>query len=124
LGFLLLCLPALTFATPQNGQIIESIEPKGNRRIPRETIMARVYTRAGDIYDEGSWQRDLRSIWNTGYFEDVRIEREPSRKGLRIWIYVREKPTIRTIDYHGLNSVSQSDVLERFKKVKLGLTIE
>ena len=124
LGFLLPCLSSLAFAAAQNGQIVESIEPKGNRRIPRETIMAHVYTRPGDIYDEGSLQRDLRSIWNTGYFEDVRIEREPSPKGWRIWIYVREKPTIRTIDYHGLNSVSQSDVLERFKKVKLGLTRE
>jgi outer membrane protein insertion porin family len=106
------------------GQIIESIDPKGNRRIPRETIMAHVYTRPGDVYDEGSLQRDLRSVWNTGYFEDVRIEREPSPRGFRIWIYVREKPTIRTIEYHGLSSVSQSDVLERFKKIKLGLSLE
>jgi outer membrane protein insertion porin family len=37
---------------------------------------------------------------------------------------VREKPTIRTIDYHGLNSVSQSDVLERYKKVKVPLTVD
>lgn len=123
LSFLLPCLSSLA-AFAQGGQIIESIEPKGNRRIPRETIMAHVYTRAGDVYDENSLQRDLRSVWNTGYFEDVRIEREPSPRGWRIWIYVREKPTIRTIEYHGLSSVSQSDVLERFKKIKLGLSLE
>ncbi len=123
LGFLLSCLAPLAFAA-QGGPIIESIDPKGNRRIPRETIMAHVYTRAGDVYDEASLQRDLRSVWNTGYFEDVRIEREPSPRGYRIWIYVREKPTIRTIEYHGLSSVSQSDVLERFKKIKLGLSLE
>ncbi len=51
-------------------------------------------------------QRDLRSVWNSGYFEDVRMEREQSAKGWIIHIYVREKPTIRTIEYHGLNSVS------------------
>jgi outer membrane protein insertion porin family len=121
-SFLLLLAP--TSATPQTGKVIESIEVKGNRRIPKETVLAHVYTRAGDIYDEASLQRDLRSIWNTGYFEDVRIEREESPKGWRINIYVREKPTIRTIEYHGLNSVSQSDVLERFKKVKVGLSLE
>ena len=124
-GLLLLsCLTCLASTALQTGQIIESIDPKGNRRIPRETIMAHVYTRPGDIYDEASLERDLRSVWNTGYFEDVRIEREPSPKGWRVWIYVREKPTIRTIEYKGLSSVSQSDVLDRFKKIKLGLTQE
>ena len=123
-SFLFCCLASLAYAATQAPQTIESIDPKGNRRIPRETIMAHVYTRPGDVYDESSLQRDLRSIWNTGYFEDVRIEREQSPKGWRIWIYVREKPTIRTIEYHGLSSVSQSDVLDRFKKVKLGLSLE
>lgn len=117
-----LFLPALLAA--QAGQVIESIEVKGNRKIPKETILAHVYTHPGDIYDEISLERDLRSVWNTGYFEDVRVEREQSPKGWRIYFYVREKPTIRSIDYHGLNSVSQSDVLDRYKKIKLSLTYE
>jgi len=124
LGFLFfsLALPAFSFA--QGGQVIENIEVKGNRRIPRETIMAHVYTRPGDIYDPISLERDMRSIWNTGYFEDVRVEREESPKGWNVYFYVREKPTIRTITYNGLSSVSQSDVLERFKKLKLTLSQE
>jgi outer membrane protein insertion porin family len=108
----------------QTGQVIESIDVKGNRRIPKETVLAHVYTHAGDIYDEIALQRDLRSVWNTGYFEDVRIEREQSPKGWRVYFYVREKPTIRSIDYKGLNSVSQSDVLDRYKKIKLSLSVE
>lgn len=106
----------------QTSQTIEDIRVDGNRRIPRETIQSRVYTRVGDIYDESALQRDLRSVWNTGYFDDVRIEREQGSKGWIIHIYVREKPTIRSIDYHGLSSVSLSDVLERYKKAKVSLT--
>ena len=83
-----------------------------------------MYSRAGDVYDEAALQRDLRSVWNTGYFDDVRIEREQGDKGWIIHFYVREKPTIRTIEYHGLNSVSQSDVLERYKKVKVPMTVD
>ncbi len=37
---------------------------------------------------------------------------------------VREKPTIREINYKGLNSVTQSDVLDRFKKEKVGFSVE
>ncbi|HEV2961936.1 MAG TPA: outer membrane protein assembly factor BamA [Candidatus Angelobacter sp.] len=103
---------------------MEDITPVGNRRIPKESIMAKIYTRKGDIYDANALERDLRSVWNTGYFEDVRIERQATEKGWLIYFYVREKPTIRTVEYHGLNSVSTSDVLERFKKAKVPLTVE
>ncbi len=113
-----------TSQTSQASQTIESIDVIGNRRIPKETVLSRVYTRVGDVYDEAALQRDLRSVWNMGYFDDVRIEREQGAKGWLIHIYVQEKPTIRTIDYHGLNSVSQSDVLERYKKVKVPLTVD
>src|SRR5215813_6743970 len=125
LGFSLFCIFSRgAHAAPQAGQIIENIDVSGNRRIPTETVKARVYSCSGDIYDEAALQRDLRSVWNSGYFEDVRMEREQSAKGWIIHIYVREKPTIRTIEYHGLNAVSQSDVLERYKKVKVGLTVD
>ncbi|HYL93368.1 MAG TPA: outer membrane protein assembly factor BamA [Alphaproteobacteria bacterium] len=118
-------LPVCALSPPQQaGQIIESIELNGNHRVPKETVMSRIYTKAGDIYDEAALQRDLHSVWNSGYFEDVRIEREESPKGWIIHIYVREKPNIRAIEYHGLNSVSVSDVQERFKKAKVGLSVE
>jgi outer membrane protein insertion porin family len=124
LGFFLLwLLPPASYAQ-QSGQVIVDIDVIGNRRIPKETVLSRVYTRAGDIYDQNALERDLRSVWNTGYFDDVRIEREQTPKGWLVHIYVREKPTIRTIEYHGLNSVSQSDVLDRYKKVKVGLTVD
>ena len=36
----------------------------------------------------------------------------------------RERPTIREINYKGNNSVSTSDILDRFKKEKVGLSVE
>jgi outer membrane protein insertion porin family len=105
-------------------QVIESIEIHGNRRIPADTIRSRIYTREGDTYDAAAIERDFNSLWNTGYYEDIRFEREETAKGYRLHIYVKEKPTIRRIEYKGLSSVSQSDVLEAFKKAKVGLSVE
>ena len=78
----------------------------------------------GDVYDQQALERDFNSLWNTGYFDDLRIEREQSPKGWLIHVYVKEKPTIREIKYVGLSSVSQSDVLDKFKERKVGLTQE
>ena len=121
--FLLVAFTAVS-AVAQQPQTIDQIRVVGNRRIPRETILARLFTHFGDTYDTVSVERDFNSLWNTGYFENLRIEREDSEKGIILNIYVQEKPTIREINYPGLNSVSQSDLLDRFKKEKVGLTQE
>jgi outer membrane protein insertion porin family len=113
-----------TSAWAQQQDAIEQIIIHGNRRIPAETIRARMFTRPGEMYDQQALERDFNSLWNTGYFDDLRLEREASPKGWIIHVYVKEKPTIREIKYVGLSSVSQSDVLDKFKERKVGLTQE
>jgi outer membrane protein insertion porin family len=123
----LLILSALLFVVvPVIGQqdLIVDIKPHGNRRIPVDTIKARIFSKAGDVYDTAAIERDFNALWNTGYFEDIRFEREQSAKGWILHIYLKERPTIREINYTGLNAVSTSDVLDRFKERKVGLAVE
>ncbi|HWR15845.1 MAG TPA: outer membrane protein assembly factor BamA [Terriglobales bacterium] len=123
LGLFLVLILFAGFALAQQ-EVITEIVPHGNRRIPGETIRARMFSKPGDVYDQQTLERDFNSLWNTGYFEDLRFEREQSDKGWIIHVYVKEKPTIREIKYVGLSSVAQSDVLQRFKERKVGLTQE
>ena len=118
-----LLLGAAAVASAQN-DVISEITVTGNRRIPADTIRARIFSKPGDIYDASALERDFNSLWNTGYFEDIKFLREQTPKGWRIIVQVKEKATIRTIEYVGLNSVSNSDVLDRFKQDKVGLTVE
>jgi outer membrane protein insertion porin family len=111
-------------AFAQSTDTIQQIRVIGNRRIPKETVLARLFTHVGDTYDPISIERDFQSLWNTGYFDDLRIEREDSEKGIILDVFVREKPNIREINYKGLSTVSVSDVLDRFKKQKVGLSVE
>jgi outer membrane protein insertion porin family len=106
------------------GQKIIEVRVIGTRRIPKETVQARMFSHVNDAYDPLTVERDFNSLWNTGYFEDVRIEKEDTPQGVILDVYVREKPTIRDITYKGLNSVTESDVLDRFKKEKVGLSQE
>src|SRR5580693_5088791 len=113
-----------TPASWAQSDIVSEINVQGNRRIPAETVKARIFTHPGDIYDPAALERDFNSLWNTGYFEDIRFSREQTPKGWRLIIQVKEKPTIREINYVGLSSVSTSDVLDRFKEAKVPLTVE
>lgn len=121
---LVIVLISASLALAQSSQTIDEIRVIGNRRIPKETILARLFTHVGDQYDPTSIERDFNSLWNTGYFENLRIEREDTEKGIILNVYVQERPTIREVNYKGLNSVSVSDVLDRFKKEKVALSPE
>ena len=119
----LLVLGGASLASAQT-DVISEINVTGNRRIPADTIRSRIFTKPGDIYDQSALERDFNSLWNTGYFQDIKFLREQTPKGWRIIVQVKEKETIRTIEYVGLGSVSNSDVLDRFKQDKVGLVVE
>jgi outer membrane protein insertion porin family len=112
------------FTAASAPQVLCPTQVVGNRRIPKESVLARLYSRAGDQYDPAVVERDFNSLWNTGYFDSVRIEKVQGNGCTQLIVYVLEKPTIREINYKGLNSVTVSDVLDRFKKEKVGLTVE
>jgi len=104
--------------------LVEAIEFRGNRRIPSSRLRSTIFTRAGDVYDVNALERDFMALWNTGYFDDIRLEVQDGKTGKIVIFYVREKKLVRAITYKGLHSVQQSDVLEAFQKQKVGLSMD
>jgi outer membrane protein insertion porin family len=109
-------------APPQN--IIEAIEFRGSRRVPQDMLRSLIFSRAGDKYDEATLRRDFMALWNTGRFDDIRLEREPGKTGWIIIFVVTERPVIRTIQYEGNKSITVSEILDRFKDRHVGLSVE
>ncbi len=68
-------------------------------------MLARLFSRQGDLFDPIVVERDFNSLWNTGYFDDVRIERSDTPACVQLIVVVREKPTIREINDKGVNAV-------------------
>lgn len=109
------------------GTVIDRIFFTGNRRIRTDTLKARIFSRDGDPYNEETLRRDFQALWNTQFFEDVKLRVEDSPDGLNhknVIFDVKERPVIRRIRYDGIHSVSESDILDRFKERKVGLTVE
>jgi outer membrane protein insertion porin family len=104
--------------------LVEAVEFRGNRRIPSSTLQAQIFTRPGDVYNVNSLERDFMALWNTGYFDDIRLEAQDGKTGKIIIFFVREKKLIRAITYKGLHSIQESDVLEAFQKQKVPLTMD
>ena len=107
-----------------NQNVIESIEFRGSRRVPQETLRGLIVTRKGDVYNEETLRHDFQALWNTGRFDDIRLETEPGATGIIVRFVVTERPVIRTISYPGAKSVTVSEILDRFKERKVGLSVE
>ncbi|MGH9774807.1 MAG: outer membrane protein assembly factor BamA [Candidatus Acidiferrales bacterium] len=131
LGFVIPSFGQQENIQPAQGQssqgVITHIYFQGNRLRQRDALLAQLFEREGDPYNEDSAKRDFQALWNSQYFEDIRLEVEDDPKvpdGKILIFYVSERPIIRRIEYKGNKSVSESDILDRFKEAKVGLSVE
>src|SRR6185312_3968045 len=108
-----------------NAGIIDSIEFRGQRRIPQDTLRALIFSRKGDVFSEEAIHRDFMALWNTSRFDDLTVEKETAPDGgVIVRFVVTERRLVRSIDYTGNKSITKSEILDRFKDRKVGLSPE
>ncbi|HTU34869.1 MAG TPA: outer membrane protein assembly factor BamA [Candidatus Acidoferrum sp.] len=122
-------------ASATNQSVIARIEFVGNRRVATDTLRGRITSRPGDPYDPDALRRDFEALWNSQFFDDIRlvVEDSPNNPNAKIVIfYVTERPIIRRIEYcegagtgcGGLKTITESDILDAYKDKKVDLTVE
>jgi outer membrane protein insertion porin family len=108
-------------------RLVEEVDIQGNRRLRKDDILYWIQTRPGDPYNADQVARDLQTLNGLGFFEKtetkVTIEDAP-RGGYRVTFFVKELPIIRDIQFEGLKSVSESDVLKTFRERRVGVSKE
>src|SRR5215475_12783642 len=115
--------------TPQVGaeSVVEDVEIRGNRRIPKESILYYVQSKPQDRFDLALAQRDLQAILQMGLFDPLatKLFLEDGPRGGKIIIFqVKEYPIIRDLQYRGMKSATESEVLTRFKEKHVQVTKE
>jgi outer membrane protein insertion porin family len=113
-----------TPGTPGIGEVVDDIEFRGARRVPQDTLRAMIVTKRGDILNDEILRRDFMTLWNTARFDDIRLETEPGQNGVLVRFVLTERRVIRSINYEGIHSVTVSEILDRFKERKVGLSVE
>jgi outer membrane protein insertion porin family len=122
---LFLAEPVRAQQTPP--RVVENVDIIGNRRLRKDDIIYYIQTRPGDTYNPDQVARDLQTILSLGFFDKVgtRVTEEVGpRGGVNITFIVVELPIIRDIQFEGLKSVSESDVLKTFRERRVGVSKE
>jgi outer membrane protein insertion porin family len=123
LGFLL--LGSAAYAQQPVRAKVQTVQIQNNKRIPKDTILASIIqTREGELFDESNVEFDLRSLYKTNFFENIVVTEEDGDIGKIITFAVKEKPLIRSIEYSGNSSFTESNILDAFKEKKVGLTVD
>jgi len=95
---------------------VEKIEILGNDRVTRETILYYLTSREGDYFNEDSLRKDFRVLWSTGFFSNLRIERDEGSAGKVVKIIVEENPVIKAITYKTGKKVKEDDIVNKLKE--------
>ena len=74
--------------------VIDTVEFRGARRVPQDTLRAMIFTKKGDKYDEETLHRDFMTLWNTNRFDDITMQREATRTGWLIRFVVVERRVV------------------------------
>ena len=112
---------------PQPQRLVESVDITGNRRLRKDDVLYYVQTRAGDPFNEQQVQRDLQAILALGFFDKTStrvLTEEGARGGVNVIFEVKELPIIRDLQFEGLKSVPESDVLKAFRERRVGVSKE
>jgi outer membrane protein insertion porin family len=83
-----------------------------------------IAARIGDPCDLETLRRDSQSLLNTGRFSSINLQTEPGPTGVIVRFTLVERPVILSIDYQGDDTLTMTEILERFHERKLQLRAE
>src|SRR5215831_3895793 len=112
-----------TLQTPDANRI-EDVRVANNRRIPTDTIKYQLQTKPNDRLNPAVIATDVKRLYAQGLYEDIRVDTEPGKNGVIVIFTVKEKRTIRSVKYEGLNSITNSEVIDKLREKKATLSQE
>ncbi len=89
---------------------ILSVEFVGLVKIKSASLKGKILSQSGTNYSPSSIQSDIKSLYDTGFFDDVFVTKESETTGLRLFFHVREKGTISSIVFKGNKKLKEKDL--------------
>lgn len=116
IGFLtaLFILSSLSFVQAQanNQGKITAIVVQGNENISIDLIISQIASNLGDVFSKENIEKDMKAVFDLGYFKDVRIKLESFRDGYKVVFVVVENLPIKEISIEGNTVVSEEEMRE------------
>lgn len=95
--------------------VVRDIRVEGLQRIAAGTVFNYLPVKVGETFDEARSAEAIRALFKTGYFSDVRLERE----GDVLVVAVVERPAIADVTISGNKEMATEQLLDALKQIGL-----
>jgi outer membrane protein insertion porin family len=118
LGLALAGLPALArqgaAADDAAEVLVADVVVEGGITVTADTVSYYMGFAPGDSYDPELVAEGFHRLWDSGLFEDVRIEVEPTEEGeVIVYVVVIERPFVTNVVFEGNKKLKESDIKDR-----------
>jgi len=108
--------PGASRQEPEPAPLVERIEVVGNRLLRRETLLYWISSKPDDRYDERRLREDFKRLWDTGFFDNLRVETADGTRGKVVTFVVEERRRIQVIDYSGSKQLTRQAIEDELGK--------
>ena len=102
---------------------IVEIVVKGGKLVGPDTISFYLGVKAGDTYDDEVLRKGFLRLWDSGLFEDLRLEREPVGGGVQLVAIVVERPKVGDLEFRGNKKLTTSQLKDKLKEGKAEIKV-
>lgn len=114
----------VTSATPVAGERVERFEAVGNTSVASDTIRVYLGINPGEPFNTQAVQKNFLNLWQTGLFDDIRIETEKAPAGgVIVRAIVKERPRIGSVEFRGNKDLNAAKINEALEKDKIDLHV-
>ncbi len=96
---------------------IDRIIVAGNRRVDTEAITRKLTSKPGEPFSPDDVKEDIRTLFGTGFFDDVAADLTDTASGKVLVFTVKEMPFVKKVEFRGNKEIKD-------EKIKEALTIK
>src|SRR5438105_492550 len=115
--------PSTTPSATLSGQRVERFEAVGNTSVASDTIRVYLGIVPGEPYNPDLIRKNFLNLWQTGLFDDIRIEADKGEHGVIVRVAVKERPRIGAVEYRGNKDMNATKINEALEKEHIDLNV-
>lgn len=97
------------------GETIVEMRVRGNAKVEADAILTILKSQKGGALSSEDIQEDIESLYELGYFSDIRVFKTPMAGGVMLTVDVKEKPAVMEIRFEGLKELGEEDFKDKLE---------
>lgn len=93
--------------------MVQELRVRGNAKVESDAILTMLKTQKGDPLDPKKIRDDIRTLYDLGYFSDIRFFKVDVAGGVEVVVQVTEKPSITKISFEGNQEITEDTIKEK-----------